>query len=545
MSAAAPAPRWTEMPAELRSVIRSLQHAARRDASLRAALLAGAGLAWYTVALLLAERFTALPLAPLVAGGAAGAALAGLVLVLRTPRTAELVARIADRRLGLDERLATAVALGATAMDGDVRVRQLSDAARVATAVRPHSAFPLHRHVRVAAFAAAAVAAVAALGLTLPSSAPAASRAGADRSTITRAAGQIGDLAHQAQHNATQESQPAGPDHQLAQVLQQGTARLRQAQTPQQALEELSRLSQELKGLEDPSLPGKVNAAAAAGSALAAGGAPTGLASALANGDLGAAAQQVSSLAAALPSMTPVQQSQLATALGSAAAAAGADPALASRLGAAAAALNRGDTPAAQQALQQASGELGSLAQAQAAAGDLAGAEQQVDATKGQVAAQADADAQGSNGNAGSNAGSGSGSGSNGGAGSGSGSGSQPGSGAGSRSGTGSGSQSGAGSGSGGSGGSGGQGSAGSGGRSSSPAAGGDRLFIPGGTGDPLGQQTGAQFGAGLPVPQVDYEQVLQQFDRLVLETLGRSAFASSDRDLIREYFSALQDVAG
>jgi hypothetical protein len=541
----------TESQLTLDASLRPLVRRARADAAARRLLLFAAGAAVWTCAVLTAVRVWTLPVAALIIIGSAVLLSAGIVMsVVRRPSPL-IAARTADRRMVLAERLATALALG----DGTTEIgeRQRSDASSVARALRVRDVYPL-RNLRWRALAAAVgVAAALTLAMTTPSNAIAAQRAAGDHAAIQKAIAAISKQEHAVHRAATTQPDPTGSLHQLDQALRDALAQLRKAQSPVQALETISQLGQQIQGLADPTLPSRLGAASAAGSAMAGTATLGQVAAALAQGNLSSAAGSLSSVAGSLPQLSPAQLHQLATALTAAANAATGDRSLATALQQASSALASGNTASAAQALGSASSELQSLAAGASAAAGVAAASDVAAAAKAGVAAAADADS-GAGGQAGSAAGSSAGgqgsaspaaSGSGNGSGNGTGRGTGSGNGTGSGSGNSSGSGSGAGSGSGGSGGSGGQGASGSGGPHSGAAASNEQLFVPGSGNQPFGDPQSFQLASGQNVPTQALSSVFAQFQTFVLQTLDRSGFAPGDRDLVRQYFASLQGLGG
>jgi hypothetical protein len=541
--------RMTESDLTLDTSLRPLVRRARADDAARRLLVFAAGAAVWTCAVLAAGRVWTLPGVALIIIGSAVLLSAGIVMsVVRRPSQL-IAARTADRRLALAERLATAVALGGGTTE--IAERQRSDASSVARTLRVRDVYPL-RNLRWRVLAvAAAVAAALTLAITTPSNAIAAQRATGDHAAIQKAIAAITKQEHAAHRAATTQPDPTGSLHQLDQALRDALAQLRKAQSPVQALETISQLGQQIQGLADPTLPSRLGAASAAGSAMAGDATLGQVAAALAQGNLSRAAASLKSVASSLPRLTPPQLHRLATALAGAAQASTADRPLAGALQQSASALASGNAAAASQALGAASSELQALAGSASAAAGLAAAADAAASAKAGVAAAADADtragghggsAAGGQGSA-SQPGNGNGSGSNNGNANGSGSGSGIGNGSGS--GIGNGSGSGSGSGSSGSGGSGGQGASGSGGAHSGAAASNEQLFVPGSGNQPFGDPQSFQLASGQNVPTQALSSVFAQFQTFVLQTLDRSGFAPGDRDLVRQYFASLQGLGG
>jgi len=521
--------RMTESQPTLDASLRPLVRRARADAAARRMLLFAAGAAIWACTVLAAARVWTLPVAALSISGSAVLLCAGIVISVVHRPSPLIAARTADRRLALAERLATAVALGGATTE--IGERQRNDASSVAMTLRARDVYPLRNlRWRVVAVAVGVAAAVT-LAVTTPGNAIAAQRAAGDHAAIQKAIAAVKKQEQAAHRAATTQPDPTGSLHQLDQALRDALAQLRKAQNPVQALETISQLGQQIQGLVDPTLPSRLGAASAAGSAMAGTATLGQVAAALAQGNLSGAAASLRSVAGSLAQLTPAQLHQLATALAAAARASTGDRPLAKALQQASSALASGKTAAASQALGAASSELQSLAGSASAAASVAAAADAAAAAKAGVAAAADA-ASGAVGRSGSGGGSPSG---------GQGSASPSANGAGSGSGTGSGT----GSGSGGSGGSGGQGASGSGGSHSGAAASSDRLFVPGSGNQPFGDPQSFQLASGQNVPTQALSSVFAQFQTFVLQTLDRSGFAPGDRDLVRQYFASLQGLGG
>ncbi len=537
----------TDSQLTLEASLRPLVRRATAEVVARWLLMSAAVAAVWACAVLAAGRAWTLPVVALIAVGSAILLTAGAVMsVVRRPSSL-IAARTADRRLALAERLATAVSQG----DGTTEIgeRQRRDALSVAKALRVGDVYPL-RSLRWRALAAVAgVAAAAALAVTTPSNALAAQRAASDHAAIQKAITAISKREQAAHRAATAQPDPTGALHQLDQALRDALAQLHKAQTPEQALETISQLGQQIQSLSDPTLPSRLGAASAAGSAMTGSATLGQVAAALAQGNLSSAAASLRSVGGSLAQLTPAQLHQLASALARAASASTADRPLANALRQAASALASGDTAAAGQALSVASSELQAAGAGASAAAGVAAAADAVASAKTGVAAAADADA-GAGGQSGSPGGSPAGSQASSsptanGNGSGNGNGNGNGTGTGTGTGTGNGSGTGSGSGSGGSGGSGGQGQSGSGGSRGGAAAANEQLFVPGSGNQPFGDPQSFQLASGQNVPTQALSSVFAQFQAFVLQTLDRSGFAPGDRDLVRQYFASLQGLGG
>ena len=301
----------TDSQLTLESSLRPLVRRARAEVVARWLLMSAAVAAVWACAVLASGRIWTLPVVALIATGSAIPLAAGAVLsVVRRPSPL-IAARTADRRLALAERLATAVSLG----DGSTEIgeRQRSDASSVARALRVGDVYPL-RSLRWRALAVAAGVAVAvALAITTPSNALAAQRAASDHAAIQKAIAAISKQEQAAHRAATAQPDPTGALHQLDQALRDALAQLHKAQTPEQALETISQLGQQIQSLADPTLPSRLGAASAAGSAMTGSATLGQVAAALAQGNLSSAAASLRSVAGSLAQLTPAQAHQLAT----------------------------------------------------------------------------------------------------------------------------------------------------------------------------------------------------------------------------------------
>ncbi|MBJ7609322.1 MAG: hypothetical protein JF887_07805 [Candidatus Dormibacteraeota bacterium] len=531
----------TPRASDLHAMLARLVRRARWDGLIGDGLRAITALAVFSAALLVLNRVLALPSSRIAAAAAAVASAAVLVRALRRRPLRLLVARTADRRLGLAERLATAVQTEGAAPYG-LGARLRDDAAAVAATIEPRRVYPWSRHRRAGACTALAV--VLVLGvLLLPGQSAAAQaqlRQVRDHAAIDHAIAAVTKAERSAAAHKRAQPDSAGLRNRLQQALNDATAQLRKAQTPEQALAALSQLDQQLQGMDDLTLAARAVAAAAAGSTLAGDPALGRVGSALDAGQLGTAADALGTAAGSLSTASAATRQGLADKLGKAATAAGGDHPLSSALNSAAAALNSGDVAGAQKALGDAAAELHSLDTQGGAAADVAGARDAVGKEKAALGAQADADAVGGVGSSAGAGQQGSGSGAatagpspgaGGGTGGANGSGNSAGNGNGNGSGSGTGSGSGAGSGS---------GSQGGGGGQSNPVGPSDRLFVPGNPFQPFDDQLAPQLAPGAPVPTQDLKTVLDPFSAFALSTLDRGGLAPTDRDLVRSYFASL-----
>jgi hypothetical protein len=545
-------PRERELPAPsdlsgqpgqpgLEAVMRPLRRRALLDSAARWALWGGA--AWATGAVLVLAWSKVHPTAGAgviaLAIGAPALVGAACAWAWRRPSMLE-VARLADARLDLKERLASALYFAAT--PGELAARLRADAIATATRHDPADAFPLGRHRYVAAAALAVAVVAAALALTPNPQAGALARQAADQAVIARARDALSQ-AHQslAANRSVQGSQAAA-------ALQQALARLQRARSPLAALVALSKLSSQLQSLSSSSSRDQEEAAAAAGQALSGAPGAGALAADLSNGNLAAAASQLRAMSGSLSHLTSAERQALAKALDKAAQAAGAghgpDGAASSS-----AASGPGDLPdaLAQAGSALAAGHvaaagryLGAAANGAAATASAASVQQELDAVEAAIQnaqAQVAGEAQGSGAGQGQ-AGDGDGAGP---------AGAQPG-------GTGQGAGQGQGDNAGGSGASSGGGAGGSGGSGAGGGSGGGsqrasgagavpapsaQVFVGGQPGG--GEQvTGAQLGDGRQVSTQDYRAVLPSFEKTALLGLGTEVVAPVDQELVRTYFTSL-----
>ncbi len=291
-------------------------------------------------------------LAPAAAGAALGvvsAALAARAVTVPPPLTAALAY---DRRLGLCERLSTAV-VGARA-DPAMQALQREDALRTITQVDAARAFPYPVRRRDVLLLGAAAAALG--GVLLAAARVSAPVPGAET-----------------------------PIEALT-ALPPGLAADAAAPTPvdpalQARIEELRAAIAELERQRDPEAASAAVAADAAGAALRRTSEGRRLGRALGNGDFAASAAEARALRAQLADMNSARMDDLAAGMQQASAAAAADAALSGRLAAAAEALARGQLADARAALAQ-------LADEMEAAGATVAAERQTQAQLQQLARQ-------------------------------------------------------------------------------------------------------------------------------------------------------------
>lgn len=342
----------------------------------------GAGLG-FTVLLLIAGRF--FPLLPSLSLLAIGlsltvfAAVIGQLWVWLRPLSVRMVARLGDARLGLDERLTTALELleGRLDTSAELRQAQLADALEHVRQAPVAAAFPVlerRQSARVGGVFAALIAVLALLTwLPNPQNAVLQQRHQLDETLKTEIA-QIEqlqtDLSAQVDPVQAQKIEP------LTDTLAELLDKLEQARADHSAGEALAALSaakESLAQMESAQQPAAQSLQSVA-DALAQSDSTTAqqMAEALQNGD---ARQAADALSQAGQSATGTEAQSLAEALSQAAQAAAADgnSELAQNLQQAAAALQQaaadGQSSSAQQALQQAAAQLADTgAEAQTAA---------------------------------------------------------------------------------------------------------------------------------------------------------------------------------
>lgn len=506
----------------------------RRLAAALRGLLAAA--AWVAVAWNLGRLWAPLQGTRTLAAGAAVSCLAAALPLLRHRPALSSIARLVDARFAAGERLATALDLPRSGrLDAVFGPWLLAEAAGRAEAVPPGELFPLRRH-RGPALAGLAVAVLAAVTVLV-------ARPSVDLALQERDHAAVGAAARDLQRQAgaaTRDAEAAPGDARreaLAQALTEAAKDLRKTSDPQAALERLSELGDKLRSLDDTTLAPELQAAAAAGGAL--GDAPqlAPLARALTAGNFAAAASAARALAGSTGSLDAAARQALAGALSAAAATAALSaPDLAAPLSSAAAALRQGDATAAAKALQDAAQQLDTLRRRQEDEEMVTSARNAAGADQGSVAQQVDADrrAGGSTGESGAGAAVVGGAGAQ-----------QPNSQGAAVLGPAQGGPAQQGSDQSGSepaGGSGGQGGGSGGGTAQAPALGPhDQVFVPGPPDLQLPDDTlPPLLSGGTTVPLSDARSVLAEFQQAVLDALDRGEVDAGDRDLVRQYFSAL-----
>jgi len=508
----------------LQAVVRELRWSAARTSAARYlvhALVAATG--WIFVVLIV-SRLVPVEQSLRIAALGVPAVLAAVAVAWFAARPTPLrLMRTADLRLGLKERLSTAWErrLADGPMDGALRRDALDQAARVRLA----RAYPVGlRRQEVLLTAALLVAAFGLLVLPNPMDQVLAQRH-ADQAAQARAANTI----TQTQKKLAAAPSTAPIDHQVQKILQDTKQKIAAAPDPKSALQNITPAEQQLLQLSDPGTPARVTTAQNLANSLSTTNAGRAASQAI-NASPSQGAQSLRQLASDLQSLSPQDRAQLAQALTQAAQQAK-DPQMAASLQKAASALGKGDLVAAGAALDEVSRQLDSLQQQESNDQEIAAAINGLEASRQQLASQADRDSGSASQSQASATASASGSG--GGSGNGSGSGSTPG-------GSGSGSGSGSGNGGGGSGGTGGQGSSGSGAGSGTAATSTERLYVPAPPVPGQPQNDPTPLGPGQDVTLTPYTQVIQAYEQVALDATNQSLIPGSESDLIRQYFASL-----
>lgn len=332
-------------------------------------VLAAALLPGLMLALLARTRplLTAAEIAALTTVIALATVAATAIVILVRQRTLLEQARFADRRFRLRERATAAVEIhaGRHAVDGALAARQLDDTLVAAAAVDLAQEMPLT--TRAADWLPAALALLfLALALWLPNPQQALLRQ--QRAVAAAVGEQVAALEDLAADIAADPALTPEQREALHRPLEEALTALSEPDISQaEAMATLSEAEAELRSL------GEAFDHAAVG-ALGRSEPASELAQALQSAQAGAAADAAAELAEALPQLDDAARSELADNLAAAAdAIAAVDPALAGQLERTASALAEGDTPAAQEALGELSGDLSEAASAAEAASDQAG----------------------------------------------------------------------------------------------------------------------------------------------------------------------------
>ena len=510
----------------LQSVVRQLRWSAARTSLVRYlvhALVAATG--WIFV-VLIASRIVAIEQALRVAALGVPVVFAGVAVAWFMARPSPLrLMRTADVRLDLKERLSTAWErrLADGPMDGALRRDALEHAARVKLA----RAYPIAlRRQELLLTAALVIAAFGLLVLPNPMDQVIAQRH-ADRAAQSRAANTIA----QTQKKLAAAPSTAPVDPQVQKILQDTKQRIASAPDPKTALQNITPAEQQLLQLSDPGTPARASTAQNLANSLSATNAGRTTSQAITTSPA-QGAQSLRQLASNLQNLSPTDRAQLAQALAQAAQQAK-DPQMAASLQKAGAALAKGDIAVAGAALNEVAGQMDALQQQESNDQEIASAINGLEASRQQLASQADRDSGSSSTSQASASASAGTSGSGNGNGNGSGQGSNQGSGAGN--GTGNGGT--------GTGGTGGQGGSGSGAGSGTAASSTERVYVPAPPvpGQPENDPT--PLGPGQDVPLTPYTQVIQAYEQVALDATSQSLIPGSESDLIRQYFSSLGET--
>ncbi|MEO8743891.1 MAG: hypothetical protein ABI334_04900 [Candidatus Dormiibacterota bacterium] len=512
----------------LEAVVRELSRSAARSSALQYLEHAVLAAAAWVLAVFLAARV--LPIEQVLRIAALGIPFAfGAVAVgwfASRPRTMNLM-RTADLELGLQERLSTA--WERRLADGPMDAALRGDALRHAAKVRLAAAFPVRfRRGEAAWIAILAATAIVLVLLPNPMDQLMAQRR-ADQAAQGRAATTIAAV----KKKLTNSTQPAPVDPQVQKILQQLQDKVASAPDPRSALQNITPAEQQLLQLSDPKTPARATTAQNLANSLSGTNAGRIAAQAIATSPAGGA-QSLRSLGSQLQSLSPQDRAQLAKALADAAQHAQ-DPAMAASLQQASSALTTGNLGAASAALNDLAAQFDSLQTQLTNDQEIASAINGLEASRQQLASQADRDAGQSTAPSGSPT-TGSGSGQASGNGNGTGNGAN---------GTGNGANgtgNGAGSGAGGGNGTGGLGVSGSGSGSGPAARSTERVYVPG---QPVPGQTASDptpLGPGQDVPLTPYTQVVQAYQQAALQVSNETLIPGSERDLIRQYFSSLSE---
>jgi hypothetical protein len=300
----------------LAGVLLPLRRRALGDSALRWGLLAVAGWAGAASVLLAWSKATPTNHVAAIAAGLGGLAvlIAAAAWLSHRPSVAE-VARVADARLHLNERLASALFYAAAT--GEMESRLRSDAIQTASRRTPAEAFPLRRHRDLVAVALVTALVAVLLAVTPNPQATALARQSADREVTAQARKVVASAQQRL-------GQPPSPEsEQLARALQAALSQLAKAGTPLASLVALSSLSRQLTQLDNASGEAAEAADAAAGEAMPTAPGEQKLASDLSKGDLKAAGGDLRSLAGQLPNLSAAERKALAAALARAAATTG------------------------------------------------------------------------------------------------------------------------------------------------------------------------------------------------------------------------------
>lgn len=348
--------------------------------------------------------------------------LVGMIVALLFPVSRIGLARFFDRTFRLRERASTALELRALPLEQAspemqaLVASQRADTLENARVIHPNVVFffPITRW-QPTLFAALLVINAGMLFLGQAPFQHAAQQRQVQQA-IRQAAEQIDSIAAQVAEDPALST--AQREH-ILQALEQANQELQNANTPEQAIAALTSAAEQLQALDSPQAAQQAEALRQAGNQLQQSSEPgqanplADFASNLAGGDFLAAAQDLQAIDPT--QLTPEEATALADQLEAAAdSLAESNPDLSASLDQAAEALRQGDTQAAQQALQQASGQLAQTGQqvadaqaAQQTASQVAQGQQQLLQAAGQAQAQGSQPGQGSQAGTGSQPGQG------------------------------------------------------------------------------------------------------------------------------------------
>jgi hypothetical protein len=309
----------------------------------------------------------------------AAAALIAFLVAYFMPRTPMAVARKSDTRMGLSERLATALAVeqGQIHPPPDLAAQQRADAQSAATRADPARAFSLRPSPRLL-WTSAALAALILANLLVSNPQEARIHARQDeQEAIEEQVSRLEDLrveieANEALTDETREILLNELDETIAD-LQEGSL------TREEALARLAEAEERLQALQDDTVTARAAELQAAGEAALEETSTEEVGQALTEGDYAAAAEALAEIGEQIAGMSAEERAAVAEQLERMAdAVRGTNPELAEALREAAEAARQGDAQAAQQALAQA-------AAATSQAGEAIGEGQAVAQTLAQI----------------------------------------------------------------------------------------------------------------------------------------------------------------
>lgn len=345
---------------------------------LNALWLAGSRVFPYTV------PTTVLPAVPLGL-----AALGALVLVFWRPEPGR-VARLADRQLGLKERVTTAVELErqAAAPDGapaPLTDLQLADAVAHLRHVEPVEAFPIRLRLREVNAALAALLVVVGLA-TWPNPMQQTVR---QREQVQQAVRQEAERLNRAadQVAAAHLDEPSEELRQVEEALREAARALEQrAGSSEESLAALAALEQRLQALRAQGVENLQDALAALAGSMAQDPATRDAGTSLARGDYKQAAEQLRQIGEKIDQMSAAERARLARSMRQAGQrAARSNPALGEGLNQAGNAIERGNSSEAQEGLNQAASALEQASGQLRASSERERAMAQIQQSRGQI----------------------------------------------------------------------------------------------------------------------------------------------------------------